>query len=744
MKTLKYLRIVLFALGASSGALSVFAQSTAAPAAPTTDEVIQLSPFVVSTAPLAPYQATEAISGSRVAISLADSTQHVSVVTRDLLEDIGATRQLDAVKYIAGVSEATIPNAQDRTNIRGFQVDGVTIDGFGFNSFTFANYDPVFVDRIEVVKGPNAVLAPSGQPGGTQSVVTKRPFFSDRGYVSAELGLWNAQRVEFDVNQVVTANKLAVRVVGAVQRTDDYPGNGNFHRSIALMPEFTYRFSRSSELTVELEAFDFRTLDYLGIPLDPYVGTNDTARLIRGVSRTLVPDDGDTVRYNKGLRARTFFTTNFTDQFSMRLATNFVTTTGQSTQANLSGPNPTVLDPLTGIYAVPIGTAPVTRTYTRSYTYAPQVRRNFDIQNDFVYHLKGHGVDSNTVFGYWLAQSLEYNRNLNFTKQPFSIDAYTSDVPVYTSMSGLQANLRRIRQLYANETFSVWDDRLVLNGGVARASYQNHINDKLRGLTATSNPNATLPTVGAVVKPLPEVSFFGGVSRNAIPIDPSTTSTIAYNLQTSRQIEYGMRLQLFDKKVFASISHFDIKQNNYSVPNPGNLTVPPPIPALPPLFMDRVAKGWEYEVTAAVTQNFSVIGNYTNFTNRNPYGQVFRGIAEKTGAVWGSYAFKTGSLKGLTLGVGLEYMAKRPGDAPGGPLTSASTPANLILVQPTFWLPAHTLVNASVMYKIGAHWKTQLNIDNLLNQDYLAASINRNMVTPGEKINTRFTLTYGF
>ena len=741
MNTLKQLGYVLVAL-VSPALLS--AQTPLASTPPAQEEVVKLSPFTVSATPLAPYQAIDATSGSRIAIPLMDSTQHVSVVTRDLVDDIGATRQLDAAKYIAGVSEATIPNAQDRTNIRGFQVDGVTIDGFGFNSFTFANYDPVFVDRIEVVKGPNAVLAPSGQPGGTEDVVTKRPFFSNRGYISAEGGLWDAQRAEFDVNQVVTPDKLAVRVVGAVQRTDDFPGNGNFHRSLAFMPEFTYRFSRASELTVELEVFDFRTLNYLGIPLDPYVGTNDKARLISGVSRTLVPDDSDTVRYNKGLRSRAFFTTNITDRFSMRVATNFVTTTGLSAQSNLSGPNPTVIDPTTGIYSVPSPAPTVTRTYTRSYSYAPQVRRNFDLQNDFVYHLKTNGVDSNTVFGYWLAQSLEYNRTFNYTKPSFSIDAYTAAAPVFTSFAGLQANLRRVRQLYANETLSFFDDRLVLNGGVARASYQNHINDQLRGLQAQSNPYATLPTVGAVIKPIPEVSFFGGVSRNSIPIDPSTTSTIPYTLQTSRQTEYGLRVQLFNKKLYATVSHFDIKQNNYSVPNPANLTVPPPFPALPPLFMDRHAYGWEFECTAAVTSNFSLIGNYTSFKNRNPYGQVFRGIAEQSGAVWGSYAFKTGSLKGLTLGAGLEYMDKRPGDAPGGPLTSASTPTDLIVVQPTFWLPAHTLVNASITYKIDAHWKTQLNIDNLFNVDYLAASINRYMVTPGERINARFTITYNF
>ena len=727
--------------------LSLLAASAASaqPAQPSDkakDDIVELSPFTVSTAATGRYTATETTSGARVRISLMDSTQHVSVVTRDLMDDIGMGRLLDAAKYVAGVTEATIPNAQDRTNLRGFQVDGVTIDGFGFNSFSFGNLDPVLADRLEIVKGPNAILAPTGQPGGTENIVSKRPLFRNQGYTSAQVGRYSSTRAEFDVNRVVTAGKLAVRVVGAAQKSDDYPGD-NFHRSMVVMPEFTYRFSPSTQVTAEVEISDFRVLNYLGIPLDPYVGTNDSAMLIRGVSRTLLPIDQDTVRYQKMIRSRTFFTTNFTDQLSMRVAGNFVTSHGSSAQSNLSGSNPTTVDPATGISVVS-PTATVTRTYTRSFGYGDQVRRNLDIQNDFAYHLKTDVVDATTVVGWWAAYSLEYNKNLGATKPPFSIDAYTSDPGTFTGVNGLGANTRRVRQAYASETLTFLDGRVIASGGIARASYQNHVNDKFRDLRAANNPSATLPSYGVVVRPVPQVSLFYGFSKQSTGIDPSVTSVIPFTLQTSRQNEYGVRLQLLDKRLYASISHFDIKQNNFSVPNPGNLTVPPPIPALPPLYMDRKAKGWEYELTAALTQSWSVIGNYSDYTNRNPYGQVFRGIAEKSGAVWSSYSFKTGELKGLTAGIGVEYLDRRPGDSPPGTLTSASTPTNLIIVQPTFWLPSRTLVNASLVYSWGTQWKAQLNIDNLTNKQYIAASINRFMITPGTPINPRLTVTYKF
>ena len=121
------------------------------------DETIVLSPFVVTSNDAARYQATEATSGTRARVELFESQQSISVVTRELIEDIGAGRVVDAAKYVAGVYESTIPNAQDRTTIRGFQNDGATIDGFSY--FSFANVDPVLIDRIEVVKGPNAITA---------------------------------------------------------------------------------------------------------------------------------------------------------------------------------------------------------------------------------------------------------------------------------------------------------------------------------------------------------------------------------------------------------------------------------------------------------------------------------------------------------------------------------------------------------------------------------------------------------
>ena len=68
----------------------------------------------------------------------------------------------------------------------------------------------------------------------------------------------------------------------------------------------------------------------------------------------------------------------------------------------------------------------------------------------------------------------------------------------------------------------------------------------------------------------------------------------------------------------------------------------------------------------------------------------------------------------------------------------------MIVPQPSFWLPARTLVNASISYQFNRNWKAQLNIDNLLDTTYFEASINRFMVYPGVPFNPRLTVTYKF
>jgi iron complex outermembrane recepter protein len=737
----------LIAFGSLAVALS--AQSTPSPAAPAKDDMIVLSPFVVSSGQEARYQATEATSGTRARVSLFDSPQSISVVTRDLIEDIGAGRVVEAAKYVAGVYESTIPNAQDRTTIRGFQNDGATVDGFSY--FSFANVDPALIERIEVVKGPNAIMAPQGLPGGTVNLVSKKPIWADRGSISAQAGQYSSTRAELDVNRVVTPGKLALRVVASAQDADDY-GQNNFHQGFMVMPMLTYRFGPATELTLQVEAYNWRALNYSGIPISLYATTKDHWQILEGIPRDFAAQRDDITRHQSAQHYRAFFTTRFNDNLSMRVAANLIQSTASSNQLNIGGATVqvTTTDPATGLRVWDGVTRNDSPLFTLGGSVNEQDRTYANVQNDFVYEFKNDRVKSTTVAGWAVNFAATYNeKNQNFTvTSPQSFTSYTYAPFVLTNVTGINTRYFRDQQIYLNQTLALFNERLLLNAGVSRDYYYSENKDVLRTMRGHVAPEATLPNAGIVFKFRPELSLFAGFSKQTTAINPTVTATSTntnlFNTQTSRQYEFGLRSRLFDNRLTASLAYFDIKQNNFSIPNPANSAVPVPSPLLPPLFFDRVAHGVELEFNYAFSQQFSVVGNATVMKNRDANNMPFRGTAEKSGAVWANYTFgKDGPLAGLSLGLGADYLDKRAGDNAGG-ATSASTPTNVIRIQPSFWLPARTLVNASIIYRVNANWRSQLNIDNLLDKDYLQSSTGRQNVWVGTPFNAKLTVTYSF
>ena len=136
-------------------------------AAPSAEEkVIELNPFVVVGEPPTRYQAAEATSATRIAVDLFASSSTINVLTPAFIKDINPIKAIDSLKYVSGIAESTQPVGGDRIQVRGFQTDGQVLDGFA-RIGPYNHLETYLLDSVEVVKGPNAILNPSGQPGGT-------------------------------------------------------------------------------------------------------------------------------------------------------------------------------------------------------------------------------------------------------------------------------------------------------------------------------------------------------------------------------------------------------------------------------------------------------------------------------------------------------------------------------------------------------------------------------------------------
>ena len=266
---------------------------------PPAGEVVKLSAFEVSGQVPNRYQASDATSGGRLRTAIFDSPQAISVVPEALMKDVGAIRTIDALKYISGVTESTLPGGLDRVTVRGFQWDGQTVDGFYSN--TYNNIDSFLVDRIEVVKGPNAIISPSGNPGGTVNNVTKKPLFvSPRHSVRFEYGMFDAGSVELDSTGRLgeSTGKFAYRLLVAYRDFDAYYDKAGTQRH-SISPSLSYQLAPNTKLTVQAEFLKWKSGTYIGFPIDPSAGTTNEARMLAGVSPTTAFYNDDIYRTDR-------------------------------------------------------------------------------------------------------------------------------------------------------------------------------------------------------------------------------------------------------------------------------------------------------------------------------------------------------------------------------------------------------------------------------------------------------------
>ncbi|MCC5024970.1 MAG: TonB-dependent receptor plug domain-containing protein [Candidatus Synoicihabitans palmerolidicus] len=204
------------------------------------DRVISLTEFLVSIPGVNRYRSVDAISAFRVRTHLADTPASISVMMRPAIDDLSPQRLFDVTRYVAGVQEGRGIAFSDRQIIRGFESNGRTVDNFFQDGAD--NFDEALVERIEVTKGPNAILAPAGVPGGSINVITKSPSFTPSHTLSAQVGLCDAQKATLDFTGPISdGDHLAYRLVGASQDSRRYWARDARLRGRVCAPMLTWR-----------------------------------------------------------------------------------------------------------------------------------------------------------------------------------------------------------------------------------------------------------------------------------------------------------------------------------------------------------------------------------------------------------------------------------------------------------------------------------------------------------------------
>lgn len=181
----------------------------------------------------------ESRSATGLDLSLRATPQSVSVIDRQRIEDFALTSLVDVLDQTVGVNVNR--NETDRTDYtsRGFAVTNRQVDGIGValqGGVQFGDLDTVLYDRVDIVRGANAMMTGVGDPSATVNSIRKRPTQQFQANVSAYAGSFDMWRLEGDVSGPLNAaGTIRARLIGAHEERDSYLDYNHTNRDVGAI-----------------------------------------------------------------------------------------------------------------------------------------------------------------------------------------------------------------------------------------------------------------------------------------------------------------------------------------------------------------------------------------------------------------------------------------------------------------------------------------------------------------------------
>lgn len=189
------------------------------------DEIFELSPFIVTADEQMGYTASSTLAGTRIKTDVRDVGASVSIYTAEFLEDIDGNSLEEVLKFTANTEVAGIDgnfsgafSGENNTNARVEAAQSNRIRGLA-NATLTRNYfttdipfDSYNSGQLTIIRGPNAVLAGAGAPGGIIDGTIANAQFRDATTLSLRFGKNSSYRSVLNLNREVIEDRLAIRV----------------------------------------------------------------------------------------------------------------------------------------------------------------------------------------------------------------------------------------------------------------------------------------------------------------------------------------------------------------------------------------------------------------------------------------------------------------------------------------------------------------------------------------------------
>ena len=689
-------------------------------------DILQLSPFTVTTeGDTHRYGPRRSNSAARVQEDYLDMSQQVDSIPKELIEDTASHSLRDAIKFIGGATGGANAN-NDNFVVRGLSgaTSVATIDGFVAPSDI--NRDLFFFEKIDVIKGPAAILLPTGQAGGAVNYITKSPQDKFHAYVSAEYGSDSPGRFQFEVTGPTANSKIDYLAGVGLVKGSAYWDNSDVNRKL-FMAGLTFHLSPDTDLTWKAFGDEITQGTLIGFPV-----VRGTWQRVPGVPDTFSSSIPGMNWNDKSLFTELMLSSKINRWLSMRLAMDVFT----SADPDVEGSNSPYDAFISGFATPPNSLDP---NYpapfygdTRSVT---TIHQYMGLQNDYVAVHEFGNFENILAGGFSVSRDLARLRIRQLANNLSPLDLSNPGVPrhiinpdvstwpLITNPS--EGTIEQLRT-YLSERIA-YKNKLIVHGTVSyntnKAVGRNyHISPDSLTVLADSdtgystNKPATLYNYGLVYRLTPEISFYygheEGISYNNAT-DPAT-GKVAPN-STSQQDEVGFRASLLDGRIQTSVGFYDIRQQGQ--PSINLLT------STYAFLPSSYSKGVDLDLTASVARSpaysFDMIFSYSHDRARNGNGSWALAVPEDMCRAWATYARKQGFLKQFRFGAGFDYTSARSGDIFNTlGLTEAASPLFAPADNP-FRLAPKTTVDAMVSWATKkGDWKVSLNLRNITNLSY--------------------------
>ena len=730
-----------FAFAALVLPLSVQAQADPIDADVSKEEPVMLPEFSISAEKDTGYVGKTSLSSTRIAVDILELPQSVKVLNSSFLKAVNPFNMADVLNYTGGAQNGALNWTPGRLAIRGFSGDGDYTDSFAPAAASVV--DPVVFERFEVIKGPSSIfLAADGSPGGLINKITKSPLSTQSTTISAQTGIYDANRVSVDsTGPLFGSKKLLYRMIGAMQYSDGYYDATYMHR-LTLMPAVSYQFGGDTKLEVKALYVQTAWPSYNGLQLDPRTLKMWDVPYTRSSSE----DSPFNWRHDKVRRVWANFTSRLTDFAALRVSAMHAYDRADRQESLANTWND-------GGRRWNAATSPTTYTggaYPRTTTADDQFNTYNDLQTDLNFNFKTGPANHNFLLGGELRDNPSFSHTYGGTSSPWN--PFVKTTPTVTvdwvNKTGFTENVDKLARIYALENLKLFKDRLILSYGVTRSkSTRSTLNKR----TNVYNPakysvDKNLNQYGVVYKVFDGFNVFYGYNENFALNGVGLRNGVSGPLppKTGKQSEIGIKTNLLNKKISANISYFDVQQQNNTVPSS------PLDPQNPNVLVPGViSRGFDGDLSYQVNRNLYLMASFSLFDAKSILGPAaatfiqpytnsiisnsipVNNISEKSWSLIALYRFTDGPLNKLNVSLGANSLGKR----------AITDNANQVWFG---YVEGRTLVNLNASYRYNKNWSFGLNVDNLLNEKYIYSVRSVNVIVPGPEINVKTSVDYTF